>query len=61
MKARFFSADFLTKFFYTENKPNLNKSISACIAAQKQTSESFDNKKAVDFCRDQIKKKLKLE
>ncbi|MCK4666227.1 hypothetical protein KAU33_05735 [Candidatus Dependentiae bacterium] len=28
MKARFSSADFLTKFFYTENKPNLNKSIT---------------------------------
>ncbi len=28
MKARFSSADFLTKFFYSETKPDLNKSIS---------------------------------
>ncbi len=28
MKARFASADFLTKFFYSKNQPNLNKSIA---------------------------------
>ena len=36
---------------------NLNKTISACIVAQKQTSEKFDPKKAKEYCIDQIKKK----
>ena len=37
---------------------NLNKTISACIVAQKQTSKSFDLKKAKKFCKDEIKKKV---
>ena len=35
---------------------NLNKSISACIVAQKKTSKSFDIDKARDFCKEEIKK-----
>ena len=38
---------------------NLNKTISACVVAQKQTSESFDLKQAKKFCQDEIKKSLK--
>ena len=36
---------------------NLNKTISACIVAQKQTSEKFDPKEAKEYCEKQIKKK----
>ena len=35
---------------------NLNKSISACVIAKKQTSKSFDIKKAKKFCEDEIRK-----
>ena len=38
---------------------NLNKTISACIVAQKQTSKSFDLKKSKKFCEEEIKKSLK--
>ena len=38
---------------------NLNKTISACIVAQKQTSKSFDLKQAKKFCEKEIKKSLK--
>ena len=38
---------------------NLNKTISACIVAKKQTSESFDLKQAKKFCEEEIKKSLK--
>ena len=41
---------------------NLNKTISACVVAQKQTSKSFDLndlKQAKKFCEEQIKKSLK--
>ena len=37
---------------------NLNKSISACVVAKKQTSKSFDLKKAKKFCEDEIKKQI---
>ena len=37
---------------------NLNKSVSACIVAKQQTSESFDPKKAKKFCTEEIKKKM---
>jgi hypothetical protein len=33
---------------------NLKKTISACIMAQKQTSETFDPKKAKEICEKQI-------
>ena len=42
---------------YSEH--NLNKTISACIVAQKQTSKSFDIKKSKKFCEEEIKKSLK--
>ena len=35
---------------------NLNKSISACIVAQKKTSESFDLEKAKSYCQKEVKK-----
>jgi len=38
---------------------NLNKTISACVVAQKQTSTSFDIKQAKKFCEEEIKKSLK--
>ena len=37
---------------------NLNKTISACVVAQKQTSTSFDLKQAKKFCEEEIKKSL---
>ena len=37
---------------------NLNKSISACVVAKKQTSKSFDQKKAKKLCEDAIKKQI---
>ena len=37
---------------------NLNKTISACIVAQKQTSKSFDLKQSKKFCEEEIKKRL---
>ena len=36
---------------------NINKTISACIVAQKQTSEKFDPKKAKEYCESKIRKK----
>ena len=36
---------------------NLGKSISACVVAQKRTSESFDYEKAKKFCEDEIREK----
>ena len=38
---------------------NLNKTISACIVAQKQTSKSFDLKQSKKFCEEEIEKSLK--
>ena len=35
---------------------NLNKMVSACILAQKQTSQSFDLEKAKKFCEERVKK-----
>ena len=35
---------------------NLNRTVSACIAAQKQTSESFNPEKAKKLCKEQITK-----
>ena len=42
---------------YSEH--NLNKTISACVLAQKQTSTSFDLKQSKKFCEEKIKKSLK--
>ena len=41
------------------NDHNLNKSISACVVAKKQTSISFDLKQAKKFCKEEINKQLK--
>ena len=38
---------------------NLNKTISACIVAQKQTSQSFNKEQAKKFCKEEIKKSIK--
>ena len=38
---------------------NLNKSISACIVAKKQTSKSFDLKRTKKFCEEEIRKSKK--
>ena len=38
---------------------NLNKTISACIVAQKQTSKSFDIEQAKKFCTKEIRKNIK--
>ena len=35
---------------------NINKSISACIVAQKQSSKEFDPEKALDNCKKHIMK-----
>ena len=45
--------------FKINSDHNLNKSISACIVAQKQTSEFFDPVKAKKFCKEEIKKRIK--
>ena len=34
---------------------NLNRTVSACIVAQKQTSEIFNHEKAKKFCKEEIK------
>ena len=36
---------------------NLEKSISACIVAQKQTTKSFNLEKSKKYCEEQVKKK----
>ena len=36
---------------------NISKTISACIVAQKQTSENFDPKVDKEYCKKQINKK----
>ena len=36
---------------------NLTRTISACVAAQQQTSESFNYEKAEKYCEEKIKKK----
>ncbi len=35
---------------------NLTRTVSACVAAQQQTSESFNYEKAEKFCEEKIKK-----
>ena len=41
-------------FKYSDH--NLNKTVSACMVAQKQTNKSFNPEKARKFCEDEIKK-----
>ena len=42
--------------FNINSDHNLNKSISACIVAQKKSLEQFDPEKALDICKEHIKK-----
>ncbi len=44
---------FLRTYF---SEYNIKKTISACVAAQKITSKSFDLKKAKKFCEEEIRK-----
>jgi len=44
---------FISRTMFKEH--NLKKTISACIMAQKQTSEIFDPKKAKEICEKEIK------
>jgi len=46
---------FQTKY----NDHSLNKSISACIVAQKQTSKYFDLAQAKKFCKEEVTKRVK--
>ncbi len=46
-------------FKIKNNDHNLNKTISACVVAQKRTSKSFDLKEAKKFCKEKITKSLK--
>ena len=48
---------YIFKINYSDH--NLNKSISACIVAQKQTSKSFDLKQAKKLCKEEITKSVK--
>ena len=38
---------------------NINKAISACVLAQKQTSDNFDKESVKKKCEDKINKSLK--
>ena len=44
---------FLVRNIYSDH--NLKKTVAACVMAQKQTSETFDPKKAKELCEEQIK------
>jgi len=44
----------ITKTMFKEH--NLKKTISACIVAEKQTSESFDPEKAKKMCEKRMQK-----
>ena len=41
-------------FKYSDH--NLNRTVAACMLAQKQTSETFDAEKAKKYCKEKIKK-----
>ena len=44
-------------FFHEKfSQYNLEKSINACIVAQKRTSETFDLEKAKKYCDEQVRK-----
>ena len=45
---------FLRTYF---SEYNLKRTISACVLAQKGTSESFNTEKAKKFCEEKIRKK----
>ena len=39
------------------NDYNLNRTVAACMVAQKQTTKSFDAEKSRKFCKEEIKKR----
>ena len=45
-------------YFFREKfgEYNLEKSISACVVAQKRTSKSFDLEKAKKYCEENVRK-----
>tara|TARA_Y100000748_G_C15052475_1_gene315225 strand:+ start:26 stop:238 length:213 start_codon:yes stop_codon:yes gene_type:complete len=45
-------------YFFKEkfSEYNLEKSISACIVAQKRTADSFDLEKSKKYCEEEVKK-----
>ena len=45
---------YLSKTKFSEY--NLQKAISACVVAQKRTSQSFDLEKSKKYCEEQVKK-----
>ena len=53
-----FGISVLIIFQIKHSDHNLNKTISACVVAQKQTSKSFDLKQSKKFCEEKIKKSL---
>ena len=50
----FIAVAMLIIFKYSDH--NLNKTIQACMVAQKQTFETFDAEKSKKFCKEKIKK-----
>jgi len=54
-----FGISVLIIFQIKHSDHNLNKTISACIVAQKQTSKSFNIEEAKQFCEDKIRKNIK--
>tara|TARA_B100001996_G_C18439876_1_gene507973 strand:- start:44 stop:247 length:204 start_codon:yes stop_codon:yes gene_type:complete len=47
-------------FFNMKNSDhNINRSISACIVAQKKTLKSFDLEKSKSYCEKKVKKMVK--
>ena len=49
----------LSIFRFKYSDYNLNRTIDACIVAQKKTSQSFDKEQARKFCKEEIKKSIK--
>ena len=50
----FVAIGMLVIFKYSDH--NLNRTVQACMVAQKQTSETFDVEKSKKFCKEKIKK-----
>ena len=57
-KKLLFAVFILTAMFviFKYSDHNLNKTVDACMVAQKQTNKSFDVDKARKFCKEEIKK-----
>ena len=53
-----FGISVLIIFQIKNSDHNLNKTISACIVAQKQTSKSFNLEESKKFCHEKITKSL---